>query len=173
VGVHAVGFAMMRWYVVNTLPHQELRALANLHRQGFAAWLPAFRKGRRHARRVDSVVTPLFPGYLFMHLDVATARWRSINGTFGVIKLLCHGELPAPVPTGLVDELLAKRDSEGLVRLPLRQFARGEAVRVAEGPFADLVGIYEGMSGRDRVVLLLSLLGREVKATVPMAGLAA
>lgn len=164
---------MTRWYVVSTLPHQEPRALANLQRQGFEAWLPAFRKARRHARRADSVVVPLFPGYLFIHLDVETARWRSINGTFGVVKLLCHGDTPEPVPAGLVDELLARRDAEGLVRLPPRQFARGEALRVVAGPFADLVGICDGMSGRDRVVLLLSLLGRTVKATVPLAGLAA
>jgi transcriptional antiterminator RfaH len=55
----------------------------------------------------------------------------------------------------------------------VRRYAVGEALRVAAGPFADLVGIYEGMSGRDRVVLLLDMLGRKVKATVPVAGLAA
>jgi transcriptional antiterminator RfaH len=164
---------MMRWYVVNTLPHQEARAECNLHRQGFGAWLPAFRKARRHARRIDSVVVPLFPSYLFVHLDIETARWRSINGTFGVVKLLCNGDAPQPVPDGLVDEIMRRRNGDGLVQLPSRQFAIGEALRVAVGPFADWVGLYEGMSGRDRVVLLLSMLGRKVKATVPVAGLAA
>lgn len=164
---------MTRWYVVNTLPHQEARAECNLRRQGFDPWLPTFRKTRRHARKVDSVVVPLFPSYLFVRLDAQVARWRSINGTFGVVKLLCNGDAPEPVPDGLVDAILRRRDTRGLVQLPPRQFAVGEALRVDAGPFADLVGIYEGMSGRDRVVLLLDMLGRKVKATVPVDGLAA
>jgi transcriptional antiterminator RfaH len=164
---------MTQWYVVNTLPHQEARAECNLRRQGFDPWLPAFRKARRHARKIDSVAVPLFPSYLFVRLDMASARWRSINGTFGVVKLLCNGDAPEPVPGGLVDAILERCDAQGLVQLPVRRYAVGEALRVAAGPFADLVGIYEGMSGRDRVVLLLDMLGRKVKATVPVAGLAA
>jgi transcriptional antiterminator RfaH len=164
---------MTRWYVANTLPHQEARAECNLRRQGFDAWLPLFRKARRHARRVDSVLVPLFPSYLFVRLDAAMERWRSINGTFGVVKLLCTGDVPQPVPDGLIVEIMRRRNAEGLVELPQQQFVVGEALRVAAGPFADLEGIFEGMSGRDRVVLLLTMLGRKVKATVPVAGLAA
>jgi transcriptional antiterminator RfaH len=164
---------MIRWYAVHTLPHQEMRAECNLRRQGFDAWLPVFRKARRHARKVDSVVVPLFPTYLFVRLDTELERWRSINGTFGVVKLLCTGDVPQAVPDGLVDGIMRRQNADGFVQIPPRQFAVGEALRVAAGPFADLEGIYEGMSGRDRVVLLLNLLGRKVKATVPVAGLAA
>jgi transcriptional antiterminator RfaH len=159
--------------VVHTLPHQETRAEQNLRRQGFAPWLPVFRKARRHARKVDSVVAPLFPSYLFVQLDPDVDRWRSINGTFGVVKLLCSGDVPRPVPDGLIDEIMRRRNADGFVQICSRQFAVGEALRVATGPFAELEGIYEGMSGRERVVLLLNMLGRKVKATVPVAGLAA
>jgi transcriptional antiterminator RfaH len=164
---------MTRWYVVSTQPHQEARAVANLCRQGFDTWLPLLQRARRHARRVDRVIVPLFPGYLFVALDLGIARWRSINGTFGVVKLLCNGDMPQAVPDGLVDELMSRRDTNGFVRPPPKAFVVGQGLRVAEGPFADLEGIYEGMSGRDRVVLLLNMLGRKVKATVPLAGLAA
>jgi transcriptional antiterminator RfaH len=164
---------MTRWYVVNTLPHQEARAECNLRRQGFDAWLPVFRKARRHARKADSVLVPLFPSYLFVRLDPAIERWRSINGTFGVAKLLCNGDMPQSVPEGFIDEIMRRRNADGLVQLPPRQFAVGQALRVAAGPFADLEGIFEGMSGRDRVVMLLTMLGRKVKTTVPVAGLAA
>lgn len=164
---------MTRWYVVSSQPHQEARAEVNLRRQGFDVWLPLLQKARRHARRVDRVLVPLFPGYLFVALDFGTARWRSINGTFGVVKLLCNGDVPQAVPDGLVDEIMSRRDAGGFVRLPARAFVVGQGLRVAEGPFADLEGIYEGMSGRDRVVLLLNMLGRKVRATVPLAGLAA
>jgi hypothetical protein len=41
------------------------------------------------------------------------------------------------------------------------------------GPFADFEGLFQTMSGRDRVILLINLLGREVRASVPLRGLAA
>ena len=164
---------MNAWYVVNTQPHQEAQAELNLRRQGFEVWLPRFRRARRHARRIDSVLAPLFPGYLFVRLDLSVQPWRVINGTFGVIRLLCNGDTPLAVPNRLVEEIKRRRDESGTVALPPRGFAVGEAVRVALGPFADLEGLFLEMSGRDRVVLLFNLLGRKVRARVPLAGLAA
>ena len=73
-----------RWYVVHTRPHRERRAEANLLRQGNRAWLPQMERSRRHARRIETVRMPLFPGYLFVSLDMARDAWRAIDGTFGV-----------------------------------------------------------------------------------------
>jgi transcriptional antiterminator RfaH len=164
---------MKRWYAVNTQPNQEARADENLRRQGFCSWLPRFRRLRRHARRTEFVLSPLFPGYLFVKLDPGTERWRSINGTFGVIRLLCNGDTPLAMPEGLVEEIMQRRDGSGLVALPPRRLAVGNAVRIAAGPFANLEGLFQEMPGRDRVVLLFNLLGRKVRASVPLAVLAA
>ena len=164
---------MNRWYVVNTQAQQEARAELNLRRQGFEVWLPRFQRARRHARRIDTVLAPLFPGYLFVRLDLSVQPWRAINGTFGVVRLLCYGDAPLAVPDRLVEEIMQRCDGSGTVVLPLRRLALGESVRVAVGPFADLEGLFQEMSGLDRVVLLFNLLGRKVRASVPLAGLAA
>jgi transcriptional antiterminator RfaH len=164
---------MKRWYAVNTQPNQEARADENLRRQGFCSWLPRFRRLRRHARRTEFVLSPLFPGYLFVRLDPETERWRSINGTFGVIRLLCNGDTPLAVPEGLVEEIMQRRDETGFVGVPSRRLTFGKAVRIASGPFANLEGLFQEMPERDRVVLLFNLLGRKVRASVPLAVLAA
>jgi transcriptional antiterminator RfaH len=158
---------MKRWYVVHTQPRQEARAEVNLRRQGFEVWLPSIRRARRHARRVDSTLTPLFPRYLFV-----SEPWRSINGTFGVVRLLCNGDTPLVVPAGLVEEIMERCDEAGtIIGLP-RPLVVGESVKVVMGRF-DLEGLFETRSGQDRVVLLLEFLGREVRASVPLGGLAA
>lgn len=164
---------MKRWYVVNTQPHQEARADDNLRRQGFYSWLPLFRRPRKHARRTDYVLAPLFPGYLFVELDPEVERWRSINGTFGVVRLLCNGDTPLAVPDRLVEEIMQRRDGSGLVVLPPRRLVVGKALRVAVGPFADLEGLFQEMLGRERVILLFNLLGRKVRVNVPPTELAA
>jgi transcriptional antiterminator RfaH len=163
---------MHRWYVVYTQTYQEARAELNLRRQGFEAFLPLVRRRRRHARRIDTVLAPLFPRYLFVQLDVSTQRWRAINGTFGVSRLVCNGDTPLAVPAGLVEEIRERCDKVGTIIGSPRPLVVGESVKVAMGRF-DLGGLFETQSGQDRVVLLIELLGREVRASVPLTGLAA
>ena len=118
----------------------------------------------------DVVRSPLFPGYLFLHMDLSNSRWHSINSTVGVHSLLCHGRMPAAVPEGVVEELRARETGDGLV--PLRSLVvleQGERLRIVDGPLNDRVGVYEKMTGGERVVLLLQLLGREVRVAVPLS----
>jgi transcriptional antiterminator RfaH len=160
---------MRRWYVVQTRPRDESTALFHLTRQGFEGYLPRFLKRRRHARKVDIAPVPLFPGYLFVALDLAAARWRSIQGTVGVSRLVCHGDNPAPVPAGVVESIQGREDPAGWVILhPQSSLRQGQTVEISNGPLADLRGVFEGLDSKERVVVLLSLLGREVRARVPL-----
>ncbi|MEE8275766.1 MAG: transcriptional activator RfaH [Alphaproteobacteria bacterium] len=159
---------MKQWYVAHTQPHGEPRALANLLRQGFEAYLPRFRKWRRHARRTERVPAPLFPRYLFVAFDEATARWRAIHSTFGVHHLICTGDAPAPVPPGVVDDIRA-REEDGFVSLGrLAAYKPGDPVRIAAGSLCDRIGLFERMDERERVVLLLEMLGRQVRVALPL-----
>lgn len=159
-----------RWFVFRTQQHAEQRAAAHLARQGFEAFVPLHIRRIRHARRVGQVARPLFPRYGFVRLSLAADRWRAVNGTVGVQRLIARGERPAPVPAGVVEALQRQVDGAGVVpTAALRLFSRGEAVRVTDGLFADQLGIYERMTADQRVVLLLDLLGRTVEVTVPYA----
>lgn len=157
---------MRDWYVVSTHPHQEERAHANLRRQGYNAWLPRLLRSRRHARRVDVTSAPLFPGYLFVRLDCQAQPWRAIDSTFGVRRILCHGELPRPVERGFVDALKQTTDEHGVVSMPGEGLKPGQPLRLLTGPFAERIGTLLRLADKDRVALLLNLLGREVEVVV-------
>ena len=60
---------MTYWCVANTHPNGEDKALMHLVRQGFHVLLPKHLKRRSHARKVDWVPRPLFPGYIFIEID--------------------------------------------------------------------------------------------------------
>jgi len=156
----------MRWYVVYCQPRQEDRADFNLRRQGFETWLPRLRRTRRHARRMDTRLVPLFPGYLFVSLDLERHPWRSINGTFGVRRILCTDERPSPVAKGFIESLRETVDAEGLVAVPKDTFKCGDRVRLVASPFADMIGTLARLTDKDRVAVLLNVLGREVQALV-------
>ncbi|HTI87441.1 MAG TPA: transcriptional activator RfaH [Alphaproteobacteria bacterium] len=152
----------MSWYAVSTRAHQEARAAQHLARQGFEVWLPQIRKTRRHARRTEIAPVALFPGYLFVVLDPVRRPWRAINGTCGVQRLICRGDRPVAVPEGFIDELHARQDAEGFIPLPETEFRTGDVVRLRDGPFVEHVATILRVEGRDRVWLLLDVLGRRV-----------
>lgn len=158
---------MRRWYVVRTHPRAELKALTHLVRQGYDTYLPRYLKKRRHARRVETVAAPLFPRYLFVAIDMATQRWRTISSTFGVAQLVCNGDEPVPVVNDVVDALRAREDENGFIRLPSRpQFVVGDKVRLIEGALTGCVGLFEDMRENERVCVLLDLLGRKVRVVL-------
>ena len=88
-----------RWYIARTLPQRELQAAKQLANQDFRAFVPRYWKNRRHARRVETISAPLFPRYIFVILDRSRDRWRSINGTLGVERLLMQGAAPSQCRT--------------------------------------------------------------------------
>lgn len=164
---------MNKWFVVRTQPRAEERALRHLENQGFKAYLPRYRKQVRHARKTTTVLRPLFPGYLFVSIDVAQQRWRAINGTIGVISLVQFGETPKPISSVIVDAISRREDETGAVSLAPQGLKKGDHVHVREGAFADHMALLEEVCDRKRAILLLNLMGREVRATVPMENLAA
>jgi len=153
-----------RWYVVQTQVNGEAKAAQNLLRQGYEIYLPRYLKRRRHARKVDFVAKPLFPRYVFVAIDIATQRWRSIQSTQGVSRLVCNGEEPAAVPDGVLGALRAREDARGFVSTEAGPgFALGDKVRVLAGAFMDSAGLFDGMGDHDRVAILLDMLGRKVR----------
>ena len=165
---------MRVWYLTHTLPRAEHRALTHLTRQGFGVYLPCYLAQRHHARRRDWVEKPLFPRYLFVHLDLGRDRWRAVYSTVGVRSLVSAGDQPIAVPTEVIEEIRAREDSRGFVLLGGgHTFHRGDRVRVTEGLFRDTEGLFECRSDDERVVVLLEMLGRQVKVNVPLGAIIA
>jgi transcriptional antiterminator RfaH len=158
---------MDRWYVVHTHAHCEIKAATHLRRQAYTVYLPQMLKKIRHARRVGLVRKPLFPRYLFVRMDVDQAAWRAIRSTIGVAGLVSTCDHPVPVPPGVIEQIKASEDAEGVVRLrSADHFRSGQLVEIMDGAFDGLQGLVEATSDEERVTLLLNLLGREIRVRV-------
>ena len=165
---------MRRWYVVSTHAKSEHKAAWHLGNQGFHHYLPLYLKLRRHARRVDTVRAPLFPRYIFVELDLERDRWRAVSSTIGVNHLVKVGDEPAALPGGVIDSIRAREDDDGLVPIAREaRYRKGDAVRIVDGALCDRVGLFECVSDQDRVILLLDMLGRQVRVRVPVETVAA
>jgi transcriptional antiterminator RfaH len=97
-------------------------------------------------------------------IDLATQRWRAIQSTIGVLRLVTNGGEPAPVPAAIIDAMRQREDDKGYVKIDQGPaFNLGDKVRVLAGAFTDSLGLFDGMADRERVAILLDLLGRKVR----------
>jgi transcriptional antiterminator RfaH len=136
-----------------------------------AVLLPQVRQRTRGQMRS----APLFPGYLFVELDLEHVEASAVNNTPGVIRLVAFGGVPKPVPGRVIAALqarLAELEAQG--GLPQHPFKEGDRVRLKEGPLAGLEAVFVGpMRPAERVRVLLEFLGQEQEALVPVEDLEA
>ena len=161
-----------RWFVAQTLATRELGASAQLARQGFRTFLPFVMRNVSHARKVRRVRAPLFPGYLFVSLDMARDRWRSVNGTYGVARLVMGVETPLPVPRGVIEALMSHVGADGVCHSG-PDFAVGQGIRVIDGPFTQVIGKIVRLDGNGRVRALLEIMGGQVSVMLTATALEA
>jgi len=156
------------WIAVNVHPNREHIAEMHLRNQGYEVYVPVLRKQIRHARQVREVLRPLFPGYLFAHLTHSTMRWRPILSTVGVRSVVCMGEAPSVVSRAFIDDLKS-RETNGVISRSATAPQVGDTVRVSYGALDGLAGKIIALSENDRIVLLMDMLSRPVRVTVPGA----
>lgn len=102
---------------------------------------------------------PFFPGYTFIAFDPERDRWRNVNGTLGVQRIVtaCEGR-PTPLPRGLIEALHGEADERGCLRH--EELLRiGQALRILGGPLDDRIGELIGLDDAGRIHLLIELLG--------------
>ncbi|HGG60131.1 MAG TPA: transcription/translation regulatory transformer protein RfaH [Gammaproteobacteria bacterium] len=156
-----------KWYVIHTKPRQEARAEENLNAQGYEVYVPQIKIAKRRRGKWVDVVEPLFPRYAFIHLTAYEDNFAPIRSTLGVSRLLRFGETPAVVPDSLIESLRAGEALSGGGFLESsRIFPKGAEVAIVDGPLAGIKGIVQCDSGKERVVLLLNMLGRETPTKV-------
>lgn len=157
----------LAWYLVHTKPKAEIVARDNLARQDFRVWLPWLRERKRHRGRYRTVISALFPRYLFIHLAAGLEDWSPIRSTIGVSALVRFGTWPARVPDGLVEALMTQADALDVCEFSAGPIEEGVRVRVVEGVMAGYEGICEACTSHERVSVLLDLAGRHTSLTLP------
>ena len=158
---------MKFWHLVHTKPRQEARAEENLLRQGYEIYLPRARVARRRRGKLERQVEPLFPRYLFIHLEPGVDNWAPLRSTLGVSTVVRFGLEAAIVPDALVDALRAREGGDGLCDLQLAPPAPGDRVVVVEGELAGLDGVFVTADGEARAIILLDIVGRATRVKLP------
>lgn len=151
------------WLAIYTRPNQEEIAVSNIARQGYDAYCPTIERRRSHARRVELVRRPLFPSYVFARLDANKPQWRRLLSTRGVATVVRFNDRPGFLPHELITQLRSCEQHNRLAEAVAPKFEPGTEVRIVDGPFRDFVARVLSANEKDRVWLLLDIMGQAVR----------
>jgi transcription antitermination factor NusG len=164
-----VSMSEPHWYAVHTCANHEKRVANQLHEREVEHFLPLYHSARRWSDRRVELDLPLFPGYVFVRLEL-TARLRVLQIP-SVVRLVGFGGLPVALPDSEM-EILRAALSKRLPAEPHPFLTVGRRVRITGGAFAGLEGILKKKKGSLRAVVSLSLIQRSVAVDVDVADVA-
>jgi len=155
-----------RWYAVAVRPRHEKVVTRHLEHQGVNCFLPLYRSVRRWKDRRKELDMALFPGYVFVNLDL---RGRlGVLRAPGVVRFVTFQGQPAAVPDSEIHALESSL-SAGLRPQPHPYLRQGRKVRVKRGPLVGAEGIMIRRKERFRLVLSIDLIMRSVMLEVDEA----
>ncbi len=155
---------MSYWACARLESRREAVARHFLRLAGYQVYIPQIREQRLRRHRRIEVIAPLFPAYAFIVIE---RKWHTARWSIGVTAIIMDGVAPAKVPDQVIDEI-RHREVRGAVELPQAPSMKvGDRVRVLGGPFQGHLGLYAGMKPRERIEVLLMLLGGQQRVTLP------
>jgi transcription antitermination factor NusG len=170
---HTPVLGSSHWYAAYTCTHHEKRVAQQLDERQVENFLPLYRSVRRWKDRRKELQLALFPGYVFVRMDIMDIRDRlRVLQLPGIVNFVCFGGAPAPLLDGEI-ETLRQGVADPMRIAPHPYLKVGRRVRVEDGPFAGLEGILVRRRDGCRVVVSIDLLMRSVAVEVDEADIAA
>ena len=152
-----------KWIALYTKANQESAAISNIKRQGYDAYCPMIERTRRHARKVEQVRRPLFPSYIFASLDNQKQQWRPLLSTVGVRAVVRFNDKLGFLPDGFIEKLRVFEEQSALNQLIAPRIKPGMQVKILDGPFENLIARVVCTPEKERIWLLLDIMGRKVR----------
>lgn len=132
---------------------------------GLEVFCPKIRFKRARVTGVTWVQEAMFPGYLFVRF-VYPQLYRRIASISGVTKTLSFGGRPCVLEESIINDLRMHL-SDGEIVVISSGIKEGEEVKIVEGPFMGIRALVTRvLPARDRVAILLSMLGQEREVEV-------
>ncbi len=153
---------MTQWYALHTKPNKERSVASLLEDHDIDTFLPMIVS---HGAPKQKRQVPFFRSYIFASLDLKAGKSGQWRWTPGLRYVVSYGDDPIPIP----DEVIHLVDREAQVlsawaKTQKHPFKPGDMVRIKNGPFRDMLAIFQGPTRpSERVQILLTALSQSVR----------
>ena len=153
------------WIVARNKPNQDKIALINLERQNFEFFQPTFKTMSRRQNKFKESIKPVFPGYIFIAINLEENNWHKINNTRGISSIIVFGNEIPLIHCELI-EALKHRFSLDSIPKEANPLEVGMNAEIKNGPFAQLAGKIARIDADQRIWILLNILGNPTRVSM-------
>ena len=102
-----------------------------------------------------------FPGYVLIEMDLSDETWHLINNIPKVTGFIGSNNKPSPLSDEEVENIRKQMDTGVTLTKTKSQFQKGDAVRIADGPFLGFTGAIDDIDIDHRKLrVMVSIFGR-------------
>lgn len=162
------------WYIVQTFAGQEERVKAKIEKsikemgmenRIFSVLVPEEEVVEMKAGKRDSKMKKMYPGYVFIEMDLDEASWYAIRQTPGVARFIGSKISPIPVTDREMKRVLKQL---GMKEERVESFFEaGETIRIISGPFRGYTGTVDEINvAKSKLRSLVNIFGRDTPVEV-------
>jgi len=151
------------WYALTVKHHHEKLVAQALEGRGFESYLPLYKSFHHSGRRMQTVMLPLWPGFVFCRFDIS--KRLPVLTIPAVGSIVSIGRAPAPISHAELESIEQMIQSDRNVA-PHDAVAIGQEVSIERGPLRGLSGTLIESKPNCRLVVSIPLLQRAVSAEV-------
>lgn len=156
----------MPWYVLYTKPRNEKKTAKLLEAKDVEVYCPLQEIVKQWSDRKKKISEPVFRSYIFVKLEAYEQEQTAVLETPGAVRFLWWQKKPGIVRDEEITEIRNFLERYKGVSLTVN-FAEGDTVTVADGPFREQTGNIVRIK-RKTAVLELKSLGWNIVAELPL-----
>ena len=146
----------MNWYPVYTNPRAEKKVYTALEQKGITAYLPIQKQLRQWSDRKKWVDVPIFPSYLFVHLN--PSQMSAVLTCQGVSRFIYFSGKIATIPERQITQLRLLLANATDIEVVDREFEKGQQVIVRAGPLQGLMGELISWHSKQKMLIRIDYL---------------
>jgi len=159
------GLGGKSWFAVETRPRHEKKVSIALQDKGIENFLPLFSEMHQWSDRRRTVEMPVFPRYVFIHIEPTTTARIPALRTGGVMSFVGNRGMGASIPDAQIENV------RNIVThgVPFRHSAFidiGQRVRILGGALDGVEGILSAINGNQSLVVSIEMIRRSLAIRV-------
>ena len=166
LGFNSVSSDKPGWFALFVRSNHEFAVEKELSKKRVETFIPAVRKFRQWTDRKKLITFPLFPGYIFVHMNPSPEEFSKALKTVGAVRLLSSGDgNPTPVPPEEILSLkLVLEKTEDFDIYPYLK--EGSRIRIRKGTLKGVEGILMMKENHYMCIINIEILGRSVAVKI-------
>lgn len=154
------------WYVIYTRPQQEKKLADSLTRLGIECYLPLLSTVSLRRGRKKKMEKPVFPSYVFAMLSSLSEYFVAYES-----PSFCYyvkvGRQSAMLSNTIIEQIKIALDSSEEVDVVGGSFVAGQSLLISQGPLKGLLGEMIEYNGKNKILVRVQLLNRNLVVNIP------